>query len=80
MDLLHHGIELHQNFVIPEAKHPEPSALEEPAPSQIFFEPLGMLASVELDNKQPLRTTEIGYERWNRMLSAKLEASALPST
>ena len=38
-----------------------------------------MLTSIKLDNQATLHTTEIGDNRWNRVLTAKCCSSALPA-
>jgi hypothetical protein len=41
---------------------------------------LRVLTSVELHNEMTLDATEVGDERWNRVLAAELGSSALPGT
>ena len=79
MDHVGHGIELLQDFCIPNANDRIPLALEEWGPSQILLRHGGRLTAIELDHQATLHTREIGDTWWKRMLTAKRRPAALPA-
>lgn len=76
-DDFQHRFGLLQEFVIPEAEDPVAACLKEDGPSPIGVGHRDVLASVELHDKPPFRTAEVGEERSDGMLAPELRAEEL---
>jgi len=77
-DPLQDRVELVHDLVIPKAQHPIALSTEKLCPSLIALSSRGVLAPIEFDNQPALNATEVGNERTDGMLPAKLYSGESP--